>query len=233
MDFSIHSGHVVIGPVDEPGDYQEYERFTITGNPDGSRTLRTITRSPRGDLLRDVNQMAGPDWRPIEGTTRLFFKGECHGTAVRRVIGDRLFSYVWAPGEETETAEFDAPPHMTIGFHPIMHEAWKMNFIDVARDDYQEVLIHTVSNTWNGRSVSHGQKLVSEAKFAGREDVTVPAGTFDCEKFVWQTPFDKELHIWRTGPQNVLVKELVAKGDKEGTLYQLAALEVVEVAAQA
>lgn len=94
MDFSIHSGHIVIGQVDKPGDHQEYERFTITGNPDGSRTLRTITRSPRGDLLRDVNQMAGPDWRPIEGTTRLFFKGECHGTALRRVIGDRLLSYV-------------------------------------------------------------------------------------------------------------------------------------------
>ena len=88
-------------------------------------------------------------------------------------------------------------------------------------------------STWNGRSISHGQKLVSEAKFAGHEDVTVPAGTFACQKFIWQTPFDKELHVWRTGPQNVLVKELVAKGDKEGTLYQLAALEEVEIAVRA
>ncbi len=67
MTFSIISGTLVIGHEDDRSTYQDYEIFTLTANPDGSRTLRAVSHSPRGALLRDVNQMAGPDWRPIEG----------------------------------------------------------------------------------------------------------------------------------------------------------------------
>ena len=229
MEFSILMGSLVIGEAETPSRHQAYETFTMTVNPDGGRTLRAVSRSPRGDLLRDVNQMAGPDWRPIEGAGRVFYKGEWGGTVMRRVIDDRLFSYAWTRGTPTDIAEFAAPPGMTLGFHPMMHEAWKMNFVDPARSGRQPVLTFTMSNTWNGRTVGHGQLLESEAAYEGEEEVTVPAGTFTCQRFTWWPPFDKELHIWRTGPENVLVKELVAKGDKAGTLYQLATLSREDV----
>jgi len=184
--------------------------------------MRTLTRSPKGDLLRDVNQLDAADWRPIEGIGRLFYKGEAHGTVVRRIVDNQLHSYVWNQGTPTDYAVFDAPENLTVGYHPILHEAWKMNFVDIASSAWQEVLTHTVSNTWNGRSLGHGMKLKSSARFEGIEDVVTPAGRFRCERFTWLTPFDKELHIWRTGPLRILVKEVVAKGDKHGTTYELA-----------
>ena len=93
MKSSIVSGTLAIGREDERSTYQDQSIFTLTANPDESRTLRAVSRSPRGRLLRDVNQIAGPAWRPIEGMSRLFYKGECQGTVLRRVIGERLVSH--------------------------------------------------------------------------------------------------------------------------------------------
>ena len=148
---------------------------------------------------------------------------------LRRIIGDRLVSYAWAPGQETDVAEFDAPPRMTLGFHPVMHEAWKMNFYDMARGGRQEVRLFTVSPTWNGSTLSHGEYQLTEAEFLGREEVSGPAGTFPSDHFVWYTAFGMDLHLWRTGPHNMLCQLYIAKGKRAGALYQLGALEQVEV----
>jgi len=64
VSLTIYQGQLDIVLPD--GSRHDYERFIITRNPDGSRTMRTVTKSPKGDLLRDVNQMVRADWRPIE-----------------------------------------------------------------------------------------------------------------------------------------------------------------------
>ncbi|MCB2107767.1 MAG: hypothetical protein KDE14_08715 [Rhodobacteraceae bacterium] len=220
MGFTIYTGTIDLTEPD--GKRFHYERFILTKNPDGSRTLRTLTQAPKGDLLRDVNQMVAADWRPIEAMGRLFFKNEAQGTVLRRVIGDKLHSYVWTQGSEVDYQTFDAPPKMMVGFHPIFHDGWKMCYIDTSNHDYQDMLTHTVSNSWNGKSLGHGVKVKGKAKFEGREKATVKAGTFETERFTWQTSFGKELHIWRSGPDHMFVKLVVAKGDKEGSVYELA-----------
>jgi hypothetical protein len=227
----VVSFETYIGRIDltEPdGKTYDYERFILTANPDGTRTLRTVTWSPKGDLLRDTNQLVAADWRPIEAMGRLFFKNQAHGTVVRRIIGDKLHSYVWPQSGEVDYAVLDAPPNMNLGFHPIFHDAWKMSFLDTSHPAFQDILGHTVSNSWNGSSLGHGQKIHGKARFDVRETLKVPAGTFECEKFVWDTSFGKQLHVWRTGPHHIFVRLLVATGDKEGSVYELAALETIK-----
>lgn len=228
MSLVIHQGLTEI--VEPDGTRSDYERFLNTRNPDGSRGMRTVTRSPVGDLLRDVNHLDAPDWRPIEVMGRLFFKGEAMGSVLRRIIRDKMHSWVWQGDSEMDYQIFDAPPKRTVGFHAIQHEAWKMNCIDRGQTDYQPLLAHTVSNTWNGRSLSHGTKLESKARYEGMESVTVPAGTFDCERFHWVNPFDEDLHIWCHGPERFEVKETVGRGSKAGTVYELADYEKKVVA---
>lgn len=223
MGFTIYNGSIDLTEPD--GQRFDYEQFILTVNPDKSRTLRTLTRAPKGDLLRDVNQMVAENWRPIEAMGRLYFKNEAQGTVLRRVVGDKLHSYVWTQGSEVDYQTFDAPPNMLVGFHPIFHDIWKMCFVSTEHHEYQDILTHTVSNFWNGKSLGHGIKIPGKAKFDGHETVTVKAGTFETERFIWQTSFGKELHLWRSGPHHMFVKLLVATGDKEGSLYELAALK--------
>jgi hypothetical protein len=220
MPFIIYEGRLDIVQPDK--SRHDYERFIITRNPDGSRTMRTLTRSPKGDLLRDVHQTVAANWRPIEAMGRLYYKGETQGTVLRRVVGDRLQSQVWLPGGAIDEAEFDAPPNMTVGFHPLMHEAWKMCFLDRSHHRSQPVVVHTVSNTWNGRSLSHGMRSLSVAEYEGEETVATTAGRFACARFLWHTSFGHDLRIWCTGPDMILVRVDVASGDRRGTYYELA-----------
>ena len=208
--------------ITEPnGATTPYEHFIVTINPDGSRTMRTVTRSPKGDLLRDVNQLLDHRWRDVQSMGRVFFKGAALGTVQRRVVAGTLYSTVIAPDGSVDEATFPAPPEMILGFHAILSDAWKMNRLDTSHGDYQDILVHTVSVTWNGSTLGHGERVQSRARFDGSESLDLPAGRFDCDKFVWQTSFGKELHVWRTGEANVLAKMLVAKGDKAGSIYEL------------
>jgi hypothetical protein len=227
MGYTVMTGNLVIGPVGDRSLYQEYETFTITHNPDGTRTARTLTRSPKGDLLRDVHQTVAADWRPIEAYGRLFLKGQSLGTVLRRVVGDRMHSYAWAPGTTMDVAEFPAPPNLIVGFHPVTVDAWKANFYDLEKGGTQDVYTHTVSSTWNGSTLGHGEAHTTTMDFIGREEVTTPAGTFECERFMWHTSrIDSDLEIWRTGPHNLLVQLIAHDRD---TLYQLGRLDVLEV----
>jgi hypothetical protein len=104
-----------------------------------------------------------------------------------------------------------------------------MNFHDIGNTELQEVFTHTVSNSWNGSSLSHGMKIRGKARFEDTENVTTPAGTFTCERFLWHTTFRKDLRVWRSGPHHLFVKLLVVRGDKEGTVYELAQLDRKDV----
>ena len=212
--------------ITEPdGLLSPYERFLVTINPDGSRTLRAVTRSPKGDLLRDVNQLLDKNWHDLESFGRVFFKGNALGTVLRRVVDGELFSTVWQRDGSSDEATFDVPEGLILGFHAILSDAWKMNRLLTTHGDYQPILVHTVSNTWNGSTMGHGTRVPSKARFDRRETLDLPAGRFECEKFIWQTSFGKELHVWRTGEANILARMLVAKGDKEGSIYELSEYE--------
>ncbi len=226
MSFTTYQGHILI--TEPGGEAQLYERFLLTANPDGSRSLRTLTQSPKGDLLRDANQMAAENWRPIEAIGRLYYKNEAHGSVMRRVVGDTLHSWVWNQNTEVDYAAFDAPPHMSIGYHAIILDSWKMCFIDHANKDPQEIMVHSVSNTWNGSTLSHGQKIPSQARYDGTETLDLPAGRYDCDRYIWATSFGKELHVWSTGPHRMLARMVVASGDKEGTVYELGEMTETE-----
>lgn len=211
--------------VEPDGAASPYERFTITLNPDGGRTLRAVARSPRGDLLRDVNMMVDAAWRPVEGMARLYLKGELAGTVLRRVEGGKLESYAWKPGAPIDHQTFEAPSNMTLGFHPLTGDAWKTNFLDLSHGNDQEIVVHTVSNTWNGRELGHGEQIRSVAAYLGSERLNTPAGPMDCEHFVWRPRAGKELHIWRTGEAHLLAKMLVLGGERPGTTYWLSQVE--------
>lgn len=226
MGFSIITGNLLIGPEGDTAPGREYEKFTLTANPDGTRTLRTLTRSPRGNLLRDVTQTVAADWTFLEAYGRLFLDGVCVGSVMRQRVGEELESRLWRPGEAPDVARFPAPRDLVVGYHPVIGDAWKANFYDMGRRGVQSLVTLSVSNTWNGSSLEHGIPRESTMEFLGLETITVPAGTFETEHLVWHTRIDNDLHIWRHGPHNLLIQLTAPDRD---TAYRLGSLEVIDV----
>ena len=224
MPFVIYQGDIII--KNPNGKKYDYETFIITRNPDNSKTMHTLTRSPAGDLLRDVNQTEGIDWKPKEGIGKLFFKDKLIGTIVRKLVKNKLHSWIWKKNDIIDYKIFAVPKKITLGFHPIFHDAWKMNFLSIENNNLQEILTYTSSNTWNGSSLDHGKILSSRARFNKIESISVPAGKFTCRKYTWYTPFKKELIIWCSGEDNIFVKLEVIKGKNKGTTYELSNLDV-------
>ena len=219
MQFIIYQGKINI--IDTDGKTYDYENFIVTLNPDGSRTLRTVSCSPKKDLLRDVYQKEDRNWRPIEAYGSVFYKKKFIGTVQRRIVKNNLYSWLWSPEGECDYRVFEFPNFMIVGFHAIFHESWKMNLLSTKSNKFQELTILTVSNTWNGKTISHGSVLRSKARYDGLETIEVPAGVFDCKRFTWLTPFGKELVIWSHGKDSIFIKMLVSKGNNEGFVYQL------------
>ena len=220
MKFSVYHGQINI--IEPNGKFYDYENFIVTRNPDGSRSLRSVSRSPKKDLLRDVFQKESKEWKPIEAYGSLYFKDKFQGSVLRRIIDNKLHSWLWSLGGECDYQVFDIPKNTIIGFHAIFHESWKMKLISNQNKDYQQTITHTVSNTWNGKTLDHGSTLTSRAKYEGSEIIEVSAGRFKCEKYLWLTPFGKELAIWSFGDDSIFIKMEVIRGNNKGVIYELA-----------
>ena len=74
MSVKVFSGNINI--IEANGNISPYEKFIITFNPDGTKLLKTLSISPDGNLIRDVNQYFSSEWFDIEGIARLFYQNQ-------------------------------------------------------------------------------------------------------------------------------------------------------------
>ena len=219
MSVKVFSGNMNI--IEANGNISPYEKFIITFNPDGTKLLKTLSISPDGNLIRDVNQYFSSEWFDIEGIARLFYQNQYVGTILRRVIEGNLHSTIWNNKKEFDHTEFKISKNMHLGFHSLMNDAWKMNFLDTSHSEDQDIIVHTISETWNGSTITHGKELKSSAIYEGEEDLKLIAGNFYCQKFLWRTPSNKLLKIWRTSEAKVLARMEVIIGKNKGSIYEL------------
>lgn len=209
------------------GDPQLYERYAVTTNPDASRSLRTLTVSPNGSLVRDVHQTVSRDWRPLHGSSRVYLDGQAQGIVSKWVAPDEIHSTVFIDGQFSYQ-RFPAPAtRFSIGFHPIADETWKMALVDASRPGRSPLTTHTCSPTWNGKTMEHGRTVQSEVDFLGLETRQVDGTALSCRAFLWHTPFGKQLKTWAFGDDYLFAGLLVVAGDNAGTEYTVRSLRQV------
>lgn len=199
---------------------QPYEWFTITANPDTTHTLRVVTKSPDASLVRDSSQTFDAAWAPTEGYVRLIRDGAFLGSVVRRVEGRTVHSFLFGPDGSVTRGEQDLLPGMTFGFHSVASNPWK--FAQHSGGSGPEPLpVLTHSLTWNGGTVGLGDVSHTRLELVGRETITVPAGTFECDHHRWYTEVDGQIDVWSTGEDKVYVRGHQAD---RGITYELTSL---------
>jgi len=218
--FSLITGTLTMRLPDRP-DPLPYEWFTISVNPDASRTLRVVTVSPDASLVRDSSQVHDASWAPLEGYLRLIRDGELFGSLVRKVEGGTVRSYYFDGEGRVTQGERDVLEGMTFGFHSVAANPWKFAQHTGAPGP-QPLPVLTHSLTWNGGTVGLGEVSSTELELVGKETITVPAGTFECDHYVWSTEVDGVIEVWTTGEERIYVRGHQHTRD---IVYELASLD--------
>lgn len=221
-------GRYDMRPIGDDENRVSWEDFIVTRNPDGSRTAMSMSRFPGCSIVRHVVQTVDADFTPLDGFVRLFAHNQYAGGLVRHVSGDEVHSILLPGGglpPEATTIAIDAGREV-LGYHPTTAEGWKLMKLDRSRSDVQQIDLLTVSLTWNGGTLDHGRKASMPVEYLGRDTITVKAGTFECDHFMWHTGnLDGNLEIWTTGEDAVVARML---GHDKGFCYELASYEVTE-----
>jgi hypothetical protein len=115
-------------------------------------------------------------------------------------------------------------------FHAVAADAWNFHWYDYSRGGRQQAPgSHTVSLAWNGGTLSHGSTVsTSSVESLDRKTVTVPAGTFDCEGFMFYLGerVGHDLEVWRWSEERVFV-EMRQHGPGRDRIYSLGSLREV------
>jgi hypothetical protein len=135
------------------------------------------------------------------------------GAAFFAVAGDTLTALTKAP-ERMVSETITVPQKFSMLLHPVSADGWHYGHYDMARAGPQ-----TVPRCAVGGAKESVRCALSDSalEFVGRERITVPAGTFDTERYT----FGQSTEVWLTGPYKIVVQH---EFKRFGTRYQLTKL---------
>lgn len=202
------------------------EDFTISGFPDGSRTLRALCRYSTTGLVRDVTYTIGADFKPVECFVRVARQDHAIGSAWFRFTDTTAEAEGFTRKEGRFRQCIDVPQRVTaFGSHPLCSDFWRVAHLRAENPG----ALQTVDNCMNSSPAASGdsgpmlfQRSYSY-KYVGEESVTVLAGTFNTHQFDWPVRAGKTLRLWTTGPDYLPIR---MDFPERGNVYELVSLEI-------
>lgn len=183
------------------------EWFTVTVQPDGTRTHRAHCEMDDDAVLRDVTNTMDGNWLPKDSYVRLSVGGVDEGSAWFLIDGNQAMCESWTKGAGRlkQNMTFDKPIQI-FGGHPVSGDAMKPAHFKPGGSVKQSFLMVSTSSLPNGASgpIMAARRGVFE--FIGEEDVTVDAGTFPCRRFRWHFEEFPPIELWNSGPDLIPVK---------------------------
>lgn len=216
------SGSFTVRPASGTAAPAPHDWFELTVNPDGSRTLHTLTRFPGNALVRQVTQTVDAGFAPLEGYARLFIGGDYAGSVLRQVAGNVVHSSVQGPDGSVDRADIDVPEGTVLGYHPVVGEGWK--FVrSPRRQGTQRLHVLTTSSSWNGGTMGHGKLVESSFEWLPEEEIETAAGRMRCEHLMWDTgEVAGRLEMWLVPPHYLCARLLQ---HRRKVLYELESLQ--------
>lgn len=200
------------------------EDFRLTRNRDGSRTLRALAMTDDSRFVRDVTFTLSKDERPQDVFIRLQVGDELRGAGYFRTEGDvlHLTTDTVDTGHTVQSVKVPARFHITT--HAVMLDGWPFWAFDPEGPATQSIVAYNTSTRWNGTDGPLGRMETIDVTYHGETEVTVPAGTFPCRHFSFETIHVKDIptsHVFVTGEDNLLVRYDWTTYDLEYVLTRL------------
>jgi hypothetical protein len=204
------------------------EFYSVTVQPDGSRTLRAQCEMDDDRLLRDTVLTLGPDWRPRDGFMRLTLGGAAAGSTWFRFEDEFAECEGQTLREGRFRQRFDVPGGThCFGTHSLHGDAWTVARLrrHAGAPDAFPFVTFASSVLPNGGS---GPVLIPvPAGFArvrdlGEERVRVPAGEFACTHVRIEVPGVDCFDVWAAGDDALPIR---LTSDVLNQTYETVALE--------
>jgi len=215
------------------GDVEEFGRewFSFTWHEDGEITLRAHCEIEAGivaerSVLRDIVYTMGADFKPRDCFIRLHESGRFLGSGWMRFTDDAVEAEVYnvQMGRFSQRRSL-AEPARSFGAHPVACDMLHLPRYDLARgpgiSHQAGVLMSSLEH--DGCSGPLVSTLDFDLEYAGRESVTVPAGTFECDHFRFLVASHPTEDLWCIPGTYVFVK--ITVGGYMDASFDLVSLE--------
>ncbi|MFM8516696.1 MAG: hypothetical protein ACKODA_02260 [Nevskiaceae bacterium] len=199
------------------GMVQGGERFMLTRHPDGSRSLQMQTDLRSRGSLFDVYLRVDAKFRPVTAFAHYWTAGMLKGAGFFEIEGDALRATSRGPASGSQTRATAVPARFSLGAHPVSGDGWHTAPYDMAARGVQTLNLYSVDAGADVTKPVLGTLLPLSVEYLGDERVTVPAGTFDAQRFRLAGLND----LWVYGPDRLVVKSELPR---RGIRYVLVAL---------
>ena len=199
------------------GTVQGSERFTLTRHPDGSRSLQMLADLRSRGSWFNVYLHVDAGFRPSTGFATYWTSGLLKGSGHFEVEGDALRATSRGPVSGSQTRATAVPTRFSLGAHPVSGDGWHTAHYDMAARGVQTLSLYSVDAGADVTKPVLGTLLPLSVEYLGEERVTVPAGTFDTQRFRLAGLND----LWVSGPDRLVVKSELPR---RGIRYVLVAL---------
>ena len=221
MDHRTYSGNILYtgDTVGERGR----ESFTVTVHKNGERTMRSLCEMDDSQVLRDVVYTVDKDWRPLDAFVRLTVERKFMGSGWFRFADDfvECETVTADTGRISQRIAVDERPR-TFGAHPVACDIWHLAAFDLSSPQKIQTWPNAMSSPLpNGASGPMIGLSTIRVEHLGPEEVTVPAGTFQCEHFRFLLKDKPPEDLWCTVDDYLMVK---IRWDLLETTYELVGL---------
>jgi hypothetical protein len=203
------------------------EFFSVTIQPDGTRTLRAQCEMDDFRLLRDVVLTVDKGWRPLDAFVRLSVAGQLVGSSWFRFDAQDAESQGFTSVEGRVTQHFHVPEGIqALATHAVHGDSWVVGRLGQFQGKPDDMPLATfatsvLSNGGSGPVLIPLKAGFSHISDLGANKTTVRAGTFDTHHIRIVVPSD-DFEVWASGEDCVPVK-LVSHGLKQ--TYELVKLD--------
>ena len=213
------------------GDEEGRERFHITVQPGGARTLVAHCEMYNDRLIRDVSYSLDTQWRPEECYVRLSVAEKVQGSALFRFLDRVVECDAITVRDGRISQRLPVPERIpSFGAHPVCCDTWHSKIGDLRRGQQNSVTLKNVclsSALPNGGSGPVASLCDVDVEYVRDEEITTPAGTFKTRHFRNRGLFDggdrPPVEIWASTEDFVPVR---AHWDLLSQTYELVALRV-------
>jgi len=168
------------------GEERGREWFSMTFHEDDQRSLRAHCEIDDTEVIREVIYTMDENWRPLDCFNRLHVGRKFLGSGWVWVNGNQAECEVFNTtlGRVSQTISLDSPP-ISLTVHPLTCDVFHCAGYNHENDENPQTLVNVLStsplpNGGSGPFLSVGDIIVM---YDGREEITVPAGTFEVDHY--------------------------------------------------